>query len=167
MLGHQSSNLLAGAEQAVLGKMLRNVLWQERMLGSLSGGALEVGEIVPDCLFWAVPSPRHTIPPSSSGHWMTRSSKWKKCDFLWFYTSLFVERYLFYTASFTGRQLTVQHHQCSVSLSKQSQKTEPSHSFMNISSPKTNGVFSYLDFWAWPSPMAHKNQLKISVMCLK
>lgn len=42
------------------------------------------------------------------------------------------------------------------------QRTEPSHSLMRISSLRTKGVFSYMDFWEWPNPVAHKDQLKIS-----
>lgn len=44
------------------------------MLGNLSGEALEIS----GPLSWVVPSPRQTIPPSSSGHWMTRTSKVEK-----------------------------------------------------------------------------------------
>lgn len=75
------------------------------MLWSLSGGALEIS----GPLSWAVPSHRHTNPPTSSGQGLLGG---KKCGFLWFHTC--------FPALFLGSQLTAQHQQCSESLLEQS-----------------------------------------------
>lgn len=102
-------------ECVVAGKDVRKPL--RRSSGNLNNAE----ETVPDCLSWLVPSPRHTIPPSSSAHWMTRTSKWKK---MWFPVVLYM-----FSSFIDGKPAhSTASSMLSVPLKSLSQRTEPSHS---------------------------------------